>query len=1530
MLKHLALLSTVTIATPLFLVACDGKDDGLTVFTAPPSVTLANPADGSELDEGVPVQFLGQVRDDKFEDSLSSMTVYWSVDGATVCEGAVVTDGGDVTCDHTFNSDGEATVNLTVTNPDGETATATSHVTVIQNNAPTITISSPDSMGTYYSDQIISFEASASDSEDSPESLTVTWESSTDGTLADLPTAPTSDGNVSGATYLNPGEHYIVATVTDSTGRTGSDTVTITVGAENNLPDCSIESPASGSAYSSGDTINFLALASDADIDNSELSASWESDKDGPLGDSNVPNDGEVNFAVSDLSSGTHTISFVVTDEVGGECTDTIIVQVGDEPYVEIVQPETNDVYNEGESVIFLANVSDANDDAIDLEFSWTSDLDGEISTQGAGSGGEASFATSNLTAGTHTVTVLVTDPLGFTGRDTVTFAINGLPSAPTVSISPDPADTSDSLQAIIDLDGEDPEGDDVSYTYAWKQNGASTAYTSSLVPASATTRGDTWQVTVTASDPYGEGDAGTASITIGNSTPTLADVTLSPDPADVEDTLTCTPGAASDADGDTITYTYAWQLNGATLAATGTTLSGVFESGDSVTCYVTPSDSYSTGTAVASNTVVIDNSAPVLEDVTLTPGTPYEDDTLTCTPGVATDEDGDAISYSYRWYVNSLSVAGETSSTLTGTAFNRDDTVFCRVTPSDGVSDGDYVDSNTVTILNTAPTVDSATLTPDPGYTATNLNCTPGSYYDLDGDSVSAVYSWSVDGSTVVGASGATLLSTNFVRDETVTCYVTPTDGTASGTAVASNTVTIINTPPELASVSLSPSAPTSEDTITAVPTGWSDDDGDAQGYQYAWYVNSALVSGSTDSTLSPSNFEVGDTIYVVVTPDDGEDTGDSVTSSTITVGNSAPVVESVTISPTTAYETSTLTCSVDSAYDTDGDSISYTYAWNVSGGTVGVTSNTLDGTYFDKGDTVYCSVTGSDGSDSGDPTTSNTVTISNSRPSVSGVSLSPNPAYTNSTLSCGYSSTSDSDPGDSVTVSYSWEVSGSNPGVTSSSLSSSNFSKGDTVVCGATPNDGDDAGTTVYSSGLTISNTAPSGTSVSITPSSAYTTNDLTANPTGWSDIDGDSAGWLFTWYVNGSSAGSSETLSSSAFEKGDSIYVVAVPWDGTDSGTALTSSTITILNSAPTAPSLSISPSSPEPDDNLSCNIATASTDADSDSISYTYSWYLDGASAGISSSTVSSSYTAHGDTWTCYVYASDGTTSSSTVSASVNVNDGTAPDAPVVGTPARYSNEDGITYSGTCEASASLTYYFSDDDGSWTESGTCSGSGSFSISEDLTRGNTTEMYVTATDVGGNTSGPSNVVTTEVCATVDVYDWSDGGYSSGYGDTEADAIDELSTLVDEYRDTGSLVGNIVNGTDEDWYIVYVDDAGNSGSSDNDVYYENFNFEVYFASGESVYNFYIYEWDGATAYELDTADKVSGGTCDYTGDGFDEFDWYSYDATWSETRACRNSYIYGQCPDYSNTYLIEVVRDSAAADSCQAYELSLSNGIW
>jgi len=452
------------------------------------------------------------------------------------------------------------------------------------------------------------------------------------------------------------------------------------------------------------------------------------------------------------------------------------------------------------------------------------------------------------------------------------------------------------------------------------------------------------------------------------------------------------------------------------------------------------------------------------------------------------------------------------------------------------------------------------------------------------------------------------------------------------------------------------------------------------------------------------------------------------------------------------------------------------------------------------------------------------------------------------------------------------------------------------------------------------------PSVDTVSIEPSPATTGDDLIANPQGWEDKDGAAEKYHYAWYKADSSGTmvvdsgeATDTYPSGKTTKGDLFQVEVTPYNTYGDGTAKTSPTIEIQNSLPTAPSVTITPSSPEPEDNLQCGITTASTDADLDPISYTYEWYANGVLTVITSNVVTASYTANGDTWECVVTPSDGEDEGTAGSASVSVADVSAPDAPVIDTPYAYRNDDSVTLTGTCEAACALTFYCADSLSSWTDYGTCDTAGEFTYTTSLTRGQVSECYATCEDSAGNLSSDSNTVSTEVCDPYDEYE-----DASGYGDAGSDAIDEWGALSDNGTTTITIEANVLDDDSEDWYVVSTTDDVSSDYSAGIDYY---NFAVDMVSGTSDYAFIVYKGSS------DPTDQE----CPSSGSGVTEYNDYVEDVgdgshtVPSDTRSCSSgSAYYNNCNDMSNSYYIQVFRRSSRVTSCQQYELEITNGVW
>ncbi|MBW1880332.1 MAG: hypothetical protein JRJ84_18380, partial [Deltaproteobacteria bacterium] len=450
-------------------------------------------------------------------------------------------------------------------------------------------------------------------------------------------------------------------------------------------------------------------------------------------------------------------------------------------------------------------------------------------------------------------------------------------PSAPVVSLDPDPATSADDISVVIDEESVDPAGRSVTYLYEWSSD-ASGTYEGATLPAAQTAKGETWTATATPNNGAVDGPSGDANTTILNSLPSIASVSISPDPAYANSDLTCTANGVVDADGESVTLAYAWTVEGTAAGSASTLASTEFGRYEDIVCTVTPSDSDGTGTAVTSPTLTISNRPPSITGASVTPTTAYTDTTLTCTPSGWLDEDGDSEGYSYAWTAGGSAVGGDTA-TLDGSNFSKGQSVVCTVTPTDGSNDGTPVPSTGVTILNTAPSISSVGLSPSTVYTNTVVECQPAGFSDADQDFGGYLFEWTkqvggIGAFVAVGTNDAFLYgATDFDRNDKLVCTVTPTDLEDLGTPLSSDESTVSNTLPTATSVLITPDPAVTTDFLLCTANG-TDDDSDTVNFDYAWTVEGDPKGGNFN-TLSSTHFSKGKEVICTATSKDAFGSG-------------------------------------------------------------------------------------------------------------------------------------------------------------------------------------------------------------------------------------------------------------------------------------------------------------------------------------------------------------------------------------------------------------------------------------------------------------------------------------------------------------------------------------------------------------------------------------------------------------------------------------------------------------------------------
>ncbi|HEX5040879.1 MAG TPA: LamG-like jellyroll fold domain-containing protein [Candidatus Limnocylindria bacterium] len=202
--------------------------------------------------------------------------------------------------------------------------------------------------------------------------------------------------------------------------------------------------------------------------------------------------------------------------------------------------------------------------------------------------------------------------------------------------------------------------------------------------------------------------DSGTGSVHAAPNHAPTATVGLNTTSPKTTDTLTATATKA-DVDGDAVTLTYVWKVNGTTrqTTLTSTSLTDTFtaavpgngDRGDTITVTVTPNDGSLDGTPVSDSATVV-NAAPVVDSAFISPSAPLTTDTLSVAV-TSHDVDNDARTHTYQWTRNGIDLAGANAASLDlGTVGAvAGDQFAVRVAANDGLESSTTLTAASVTV---------------------------------------------------------------------------------------------------------------------------------------------------------------------------------------------------------------------------------------------------------------------------------------------------------------------------------------------------------------------------------------------------------------------------------------------------------------------------------------------------------------------------------------------------------------------------------------------------------------------------------------------------------------------------------------------------------------------------------------------------------------------------------------------------------------------------------------------------------------
>lgn len=1134
------------------------------------------------------------------------------------------------------------------------------------NQPPEVEITTPASESSVTRGQRVEMQARVSDPDDATASLLVQW--MVGGRRVCDAAQPGADGvSRCSYTFVEPvGDLEVQASARDPQDATGEDAVEISVVRDPQAePSVVIEQPAvDGALFDEGRRIAFRAVVDDTLGRFGDAEVRWSIDGDQAQA-SPPDNQGVSNWVWPSSEQGPATIRATLVTAENDEVWAEREIYVNGMPEIPDVSI-TPEVPRRDQALEAILANEGADPDGDDVTYSWSWTRNGSGTTHNGrrvpsgiirrGDVWEVRVSASDgrlrSEPGTASVTV-----------------VNTPPSVGSVSIQPSTPRTSDALLArangVLDVDG-----DSVGLAWVWWRDDELVAdLTSNTVPAERTRFAQVWRVQVTPSDDEGAGASVEREVTIANTPPSIPSVTVTPSSPTRDQDVTCVAQVSDPDEDQELTVSYRWLLDGDEVSSSATLAAGTAAGGQEVVCVVSVSDGETT--VNAQRTVQIQRVPPQLGSATIVPEEPRSTDTLTCEVAGLTADDPDAVTISFRWFLNGVVRSGSTGSELSG-VFVGGDEVSCEATPQWAGLNGAPVRSADVQVLNSPPQILQLRVDPSQPYANTSLRCA-SQVVDPDQDTLTLTYRWLVDGDEVPDAGSETLAPGPFAAGQEVTCRLEVDDGLAVTVEEASRI--ILNRPPSIAAAVVTPEAPRVDDLLRCEAVGVEDIDGDEVEVRYAFFrrvgsINDIKVGPGPDQEARTGDLggwgaRVGCEVEVFDRPEGGElRSGGKAVSPIVTVQNTPPVALGVpTVTPDSPRVGTPLQCTPPPAEDADGDGVAWRYQWYVGGEPIpGAATLSLSGG-FQRGESVQCEARPWDGRDEGEPVMSEPVVVVNTPPT-GRAALSPQTIRVTTTLTCDVQADPDPD-GDEVTVDGYWvEVDGTVVATSSANVfppDGALWQRDQSVRCGATLSDGLDT-TDVASSAVQVRNSSP--LSADIFVEAEGDGGRLDSFLCGLVDVQdpdpGDEPTVRFRWQLNEVDiAGATEArldLSDLAertppllAERRDRIRCFATPTDGLNDGLTRNREVL-VGNTLPTVSDVRVEPEAPFMDEVIHC--VYDFFDADDDEDNSTIRWFRNGEEVDTtitsptryrSTSPPGAAWNSHnpeaGDVITCEVQARD---------------------------------------------------------------------------------------------------------------------------------------------------------------------------------------------------------------------------------------------------------------------------------------------------
>ena len=563
-------------------------------------------------------------------------------------------------------------------------------------------------------------------------------------------------------------------------------------------------------------------------------------------------------------------------------------------------------------------------------------------------------------------------------------------------------------------------------------------------------------------------------------------------------------------------------------------------------------------------------------------------------------------------------------------------------------VYSGNYT-SPSQKILNTLPTLTGLTLTTNPN-TSIPLEAS-WLFHDNDSDaeSVIRILKWFKDGTLQSAYNDQlTVPATATSKDEVWNYTVKVFDGLNWSIQYNSSQITVLNSLPVASALTI-PSTPTTVQNLTTSWTFTDADVGDSQiSFSVTWYIDNVYNSTFDDLTTIPSSWtRKGEIWNYTLTVSDGENTSLQYNSSQTLIVNSAPTASLLTL---TANPTTNSTLTVGYQYadpDNDTENANWRIYWFKDNQyqPALADSTTVNQGNLTKNEFWHYLLQVYDGTVYSGNYTSPSQKILNTLPTLTGLTLTTNP-NTSIPLEASWLFHDNDSDAESVIRILKWFKDGTLQSAYNDQLTvpATATSKGEVWNYTVKVNDGLNWSIQYNSSQITVLNSLPVASDLTI-PSTPTTVQNLTTSWT-FTDADvGDSQiSFSVTWYIDNvynSTFDDLTTIPSSWTRKGEIWNYTLTVSDGENTSLQYNSSQTLIVNSAPTASLLTLTVN-PTTNSTLTVGYQYADPDNDTENTNWRIYWFKDNQyqSSLADSTTVNQGNLTKNEIWYYKISVSDG--------------------------------------------------------------------------------------------------------------------------------------------------------------------------------------------------------------------------------------------------------------------------------------------------